>query len=164
MIVTLTAFAWARGRPLWFCEGLINSALARGANIHCLKWSDTACRAIAYHHHLQPSEDGRRAFRCMAMALKRAGQLPRRDDRLYQTPWNSSTMADTIELGAPLSGWSEMPAFLRFLVIDKVGRSGICLALEARWKARFSQTLHFATMSAPAERSNRGQSRSLRPR
>jgi 3-oxoacyl-[acyl-carrier-protein] synthase II len=50
------------------------------------------------HHITAPSEDGDGAFRCMSMALKRAGITPAEID--YINAHGTSTMADTIELGA----------------------------------------------------------------
>jgi 3-oxoacyl-[acyl-carrier-protein] synthase II len=50
------------------------------------------------HHITAPSEDGDGAFRCMTMALKRAGLAP--SDVDYINAHGTSTMADTIELGA----------------------------------------------------------------
>ncbi len=49
-------------------------------------------------HITAPSEDGDGAFRCMTMALKRAGISPSEVD--YINAHGTSTMADTIELGA----------------------------------------------------------------
>jgi 3-oxoacyl-[acyl-carrier-protein] synthase II len=49
-------------------------------------------------HITAPSEDGEGAFRCMTMALKRAGLTPADVD--YINAHGTSTMADTIELGA----------------------------------------------------------------
>ncbi|MGG7517057.1 beta-ketoacyl-ACP synthase II [Allorhizobium undicola] len=49
-------------------------------------------------HITAPSEDGDGAFRCMTMALKRAGITPDQID--YINAHGTSTMADTIELGA----------------------------------------------------------------
>jgi 3-oxoacyl-[acyl-carrier-protein] synthase II len=49
-------------------------------------------------HITAPSEDGEGAYRCMQAALKRAGLTPDRID--YINAHGTSTMADTIELGA----------------------------------------------------------------
>ena len=50
------------------------------------------------YHITAPSEDGEGAFRCMTMALKHAGLEP--SDIDYINAHGTSTMADTIELGA----------------------------------------------------------------
>ena len=50
------------------------------------------------HHITAPSEDGEGGFRSMQMALKRAGITPAQVD--YINAHGTSTMADTIELGA----------------------------------------------------------------
>jgi beta-ketoacyl-acyl-carrier-protein synthase II len=50
------------------------------------------------YHITAPSEDGNGAYRCMQMALKRAGLSPADID--YVNAHGTSTMADTIELGA----------------------------------------------------------------
>ena len=50
------------------------------------------------HHITAPAEDGDGAFRCMSAALKRAGLAP--SDIDYINAHGTSTMADTIELGA----------------------------------------------------------------
>jgi 3-oxoacyl-[acyl-carrier-protein] synthase II len=50
------------------------------------------------YHITAPAEDGDGAFRCMTAALKRAGLTP--GDVDYINAHGTSTMADTIELGA----------------------------------------------------------------
>ena len=118
----------------------LEHAKARGAKIYA-EVTGYGLTGDAYHI-TAPAEDGDGAYRCMSAALKRAKLAPADVD--YINAHGTSTMADTIELGAVERLWATQPR--KYPCPRPSRRSGICWAPRARRRRSFRSS-PFATMS-----------------